>query len=351
MGTIKRKATFPRKFIAGADLAWNSNHVEGTSSWGAFQLRASPEDTSDSSRSTSYDAPERCRVCRGQVVGEGAAELRERVVNLERDYRSLVEEYRRDMERQQCLIQRLVAYFEETRGESQGWRAPAPFSRTMLISFNRNARTECKLARLDSETGQDVAHTKLQCELCGIPGDGRTKAQHDRVGCGMSDFLAIPPILGHSTEGWLSVTSSVLSDSSFDDHGGWYHFRGRVGRGQLSGTDEEMTEAEVPRGSLNIASSTPPLSMLATSGSAGQFEFGTELVPVNGTNYDTTSPLDSRLPTFEPHTYAEQRVGGWDDWTFDTTSLLAASPLQRGLGIGRVDEAENHSGAISLGVS
>lgn len=124
MDTIKRKATFPRKFIAGADLAWNSNHVEGTSCWGAFQLRASPETTSESSRSASYDDQERCPVCRGQVGSEGADELRERVINLERDYRSLAEEYRRDMGRQQRLMQRLVAYLEETRSESQGWHAP-----------------------------------------------------------------------------------------------------------------------------------------------------------------------------------------------------------------------------------
>ena len=139
MDTIKCKATFPRKFITGAALAWNTNHVEGTSSWGAFQL-PSPEDTSDSSRSTSYDAPEICRVCRGQIGGEGADELRERVVNLERNYQTLMEEYRRDMGRQQRLIQRLIAYLEGTKGESQGWHVHALFSRMRLMSF-RSKRT------------------------------------------------------------------------------------------------------------------------------------------------------------------------------------------------------------------
>ena len=127
-----------------------------------------------------------------------------------------------------------------------------------------------------------------------------------------------------------------------------------MGRGQLSGTDEEMVEVEGPRSILSIVSPTPPLSMSATSGSPSQFEFGTELVPVNGINYDTTSPLNSEFATSpcEPPTYAEQRVGGWDDWTFDTTSLaLAASPMQRGLGIRGMGEPENHSGAISMGVS
>jgi len=169
----------------------------------------------------------------------------------------------------------------------------------------------------------------------------------------MPDFLVVPPVLGDSTEGWSSVASSVLSASSFDDDGGWYRFRGRVGRGQLSGTDEEMTEAEGRRGSPRIAFSAPPLTMSMNSGSAGQFEFGATLVPVNGTNYETTGPLDNRLPTSpcKPHTYEEQRMGRWDDWTFDTTSLLAASPMHRGLGIGRAGEPENHSGAISMGVS
>jgi hypothetical protein len=110
---------------------------------------------------------------------------------------------------------------------------------------------------LESETGQDVAHVYK------APRDRTTGAQHDRVGCGMSDFLSIPPILGDSTDGLPSVAVSVLSGSSFDDGEGWYHFRGKVSmaRGQLSGTDEEMTDAEGPRSGLSIASSTPPLSM------------------------------------------------------------------------------------------
>jgi hypothetical protein len=289
-------------------------------------------------------------VCQGQAGSEGADELRERVINLERDYLSLVEEYRRDMGRQQRLIQGLVAYLEEMRGESQGWHTPAVLLHMILTSCHRNARKECELPLLDPKNGQDIAHAKLQCELCSIIDDGRTRAQNDRVGCGMSDFLSIPPVLGDSTEGWSSVASSVFSASSFDDDGGWYHFRGRMGRGQLSGTDEEMTETEEPRGRLRIASSTPPLTMSVNSGSTGQFEFGTVLVPVEGTNYET---IGSRLPTSpcEPHTYIEQRTRGWDDWTFDTASLLAASPMQRGLEIGRVGEPENHSGAIIMGIS
>lgn len=223
--------------------------------------------------------------------------------------------------------------------------------RTILTSCDRNARKECKLALLDPENDQDITHAKFQCELCGITDDERTRAPHNRMGCGMSDFLAVPRLLGDSTEGWSSVASSVLSASSFDDDGGWYHFRGRVGRGQLSGTDEEMAEDEGPRDSLSIASSTPPLTMSMNSSSAGQLEFGTAVVPVQGTNYKTTGPLDSRLLTSpcEPQ-YAEQRMGGWDDWTFDT-SLLAASPMQRGLGIGKVGEPENYSGAIGMGIS
>lgn len=165
MDTIKRKATFPRKFIAGADLAWNSNHVEGTSCWGAFQLRASPEATSDSSRSASHDAPERCRVCRGQVGSEGADELRERVANLERDYRNLVEEYRRDMGHQQRLIQGLVAHLEETRGESQGWNAPASLSR-MVLTFSiemhgKNASLQFRTQKLARTRSCSVSYVAL----------------------------------------------------------------------------------------------------------------------------------------------------------------------------------------------
>ena len=73
---------------------------------------------------------------RGHVVAEGADELRKRIMDLERDYRSLVEEYRKDMGRQQRLIQRLVAHFEETRGESQGWDACTLFLRMILTSLD-----------------------------------------------------------------------------------------------------------------------------------------------------------------------------------------------------------------------
>ena len=144
MDTIKRKAIFSHKFIAGVDFSWHSNHLLLPFNYGPLlKILLIPL------AHPSCNAPDRCRVCKGQVY-EGNDELRERVNNLERDYRNLVEEYRTVMGRQQGLIHRLAEYFEGTRGKLQGRHARISLSVLTSIEMNgQNARSSCWSRKLD----------------------------------------------------------------------------------------------------------------------------------------------------------------------------------------------------------